>query len=81
MRPYLKDPAAITAESFATVEREARLDVVLGLTPEVPVEAEVEPEGGRRRRKEKALVNGWQGGEWGGWECYMAPHEEEDDPV
>lgn len=26
MRPYLKDPAAITAESFATVEREARLD-------------------------------------------------------
>ncbi|WP_210529152.1 precorrin-8X methylmutase [Rubellimicrobium arenae] len=26
MRPYLKDPAAIYAESFATVEREARLD-------------------------------------------------------
>jgi len=25
MRPYLKDPAAIYAESFATVEREARL--------------------------------------------------------
>lgn len=26
MRPYLKDPAAITAESFATVAREARLE-------------------------------------------------------
>ena len=26
MRPYLKDPAAIYAESFATVEREARLN-------------------------------------------------------
>ena len=26
MRPYLRDPAAIYAESFATVEREARLD-------------------------------------------------------
>ncbi len=26
MRPYLKDPAAIYAESFATVAREARLD-------------------------------------------------------
>ncbi|GJE84518.1 prolyl 3,4-dihydroxylase ofd1 [Phanerochaete sordida] len=61
-------------------EREARLDVVLGLTPEVPVEAPDE-EGGRRRKKEKALVNGWQSGEWGGWECYMAPHEEEDDPA
>ncbi len=26
MRPYLKDPAAITAESFATVAREARIE-------------------------------------------------------
>jgi precorrin isomerase len=26
MRPYLRDPAAIYAESFATVAREARLD-------------------------------------------------------
>ena len=26
MRPYEKDPAAIYAESFATVRREARLD-------------------------------------------------------
>ena len=67
-------------------EREARLDVVLGLTPEVPVEVEEEEEdaGERKRRrkgKEKTVVNGWQSGEWGGWECYMAPHEEEDDPA
>jgi precorrin-8X/cobalt-precorrin-8 methylmutase len=26
MRPYLKDPAAIYAESFATVAREVRLE-------------------------------------------------------
>jgi precorrin-8X/cobalt-precorrin-8 methylmutase len=26
LRPYLKDPAAITAESFATIAREARID-------------------------------------------------------
>ena len=31
--------------------------------------------------REKKVVNGWQSGEWGGWECYMAPHEEEDDPA
>lgn len=65
-------------------EREARLDVVLGLTPEVPVEAAEEQDGGARRGRKKGkktLVNGWQSGEWGGWECYMAPHEEEDDPA
>ena len=83
-------------------ESEARLDVVLGLTPEVKVEAEEEAEegtagaapaasvsasgaGGAKRKngkeKEKVEVNGWQSGEWGGWECYMAPHEEEDDPA
>lgn len=67
-------------------EAEARLDVVLGLTPEVPVEAPAEDdaEAGRKRRRakaEKVTVNGWASGEWGGWECYMAPHEEEDDPA
>lgn len=51
-------------------EREARLDVVLGLTPEVPIEVEEEEEEGRKRKKkaEKIQVNGWQSGEWGGWE-------------
>ncbi|EKM59780.1 uncharacterized protein PHACADRAFT_250510 [Phanerochaete carnosa HHB-10118-sp] len=68
-------------------EREARLDVVLDLTPEMPVEVEeddTDAASGRGRRKkggEKTIVNGWQSGEWGGWECYMAPHEEEDDPA
>ncbi|KAF8607665.1 hypothetical protein BDV93DRAFT_536573 [Ceratobasidium sp. AG-I] len=23
---------------------------------------------------------GWENGAWGGWECYMAPHEGDDDP-
>ncbi|KAI0773431.1 Oxoglutarate and iron-dependent oxygenase degradation C-term-domain-containing protein [Irpex lacteus] len=69
-------------------EEEARLDVVLGLTPEV---ASPESAGGdgseaakrktKKVREEEVEVKGWQSGEWGGWECYMAPHEEEDDPA
>ncbi|CAE6455837.1 unnamed protein product [Rhizoctonia solani] len=27
-----------------------------------------------------ANENGWDNDNWGGWECYMAPHEGEDDP-
>ncbi|CAL1701001.1 unnamed protein product [Somion occarium] len=59
-------------------EKEARLDVVLGLTPQFGEdEAETTPSK-RDREREPA---GWELGEWGGWECYMAPHEEEDDPA
>ena len=48
-------------------ESEARLDVVLGLTPEVPIE--VDEEDDRKAKKgKKVKVNGWQSGEWGGWE-------------
>ncbi|PPR04655.1 hypothetical protein CVT24_011873 [Panaeolus cyanescens] len=73
-------------------EREARLDVVLGLTPgvlEEEDEADVESgsdagsaSGSDRGKKENRNLGG--GGwipEWGGWECYMAPHNEEDDPA
>ncbi|KAH0840195.1 Oxoglutarate and iron-dependent oxygenase degradation C-term-domain-containing protein [Lanmaoa asiatica] len=74
-------------------EGESRLDVVLGLTPQVqPKKTEVED--GIRNGKAKAKASededgdededqptGWQAGEWGGWECYMAPHDEEDDPA
>lgn len=51
-------------------ESEARLDVVLGLTPEVPIEVEEDEDEGRKRKRkaEKIQVNGWQSGEWGGWE-------------
>ncbi|EMD40872.1 hypothetical protein CERSUDRAFT_111452 [Gelatoporia subvermispora B] len=60
--------------TLATSEaKEARLDVVLGLTPQVEEDAEAEEDDGEPR--------GWQSGEWGGWECYMAPHDEEDDPA
>ncbi|THH32761.1 hypothetical protein EUX98_g1463 [Antrodiella citrinella] len=52
-------------------EKDARLDVVLGLTPN----AETTDTQGDE------TVGGWQTGEWGGWECYMAPHEGEDDPA
>lgn len=55
---------------------EARLDAVLGLTPEV---CEKKKKKGKRKREEEE--NLWERGEWGGWECYMAPHEEEDDPA
>ncbi|KAF8530907.1 Oxoglutarate and iron-dependent oxygenase degradation C-term-domain-containing protein [Gautieria morchelliformis] len=52
-------------------EDDTRLDVVLGLTPDMEVE-------GKGKGKEEA---NWEGGEWGGWECYMAAREEDDDPA
>lgn len=45
-------------------EREARLDVVLGLTPEVGADAGA----GGKEREDEDEVKGWQSGEWGGWE-------------
>ncbi|KAH9035296.1 Oxoglutarate and iron-dependent oxygenase degradation C-term-domain-containing protein [Lactarius hengduanensis] len=53
-------------------EREARLDVVLSLTPTG------EPSEGRGEGKNSQ--SGGRLASGGGWECYMAPHEEEDDP-
>ncbi|KAI9513353.1 Oxoglutarate and iron-dependent oxygenase degradation C-term-domain-containing protein [Russula earlei] len=58
-------------------EKEARLDVVLGLTPDVKQAQETNGKGKAR----ESQPTGWQTGEWGGWECYMAPHDEEDDPA
>ncbi|KAJ7223939.1 nuclear protein [Mycena rebaudengoi] len=57
-------------------EKEARLDVVLGLTPDLRKETDAPV---RARVSEEP--RGWQAAEWGGWECYMAPHDEEDDPA
>ncbi|TEB37139.1 nuclear protein [Coprinellus micaceus] len=70
-------------------EEEARLDVVLGLTPRVmeEVERDSESEGegsngsGKGYYRRQVASRGWQSAEWGGWECYMAPHNEEDDPA
>ncbi|KAJ8087067.1 putative component of NuA3 histone acetyltransferase complex [Marasmius tenuissimus] len=63
-------------------ENEARLDVVLGLTPEVQERQEESSSGSRRRAHGGDQgVRGWAAAEWGGWECYMAPHNEEDDPA
>lgn len=79
-------------------EKEARLDVVLGLTPQVK---DAQATNGKGKAKEsQPHPTGWQAGEWGGWEvcscleipyriapdltlvqCYMAPHDEEDDPA
>lgn len=61
-------------------ENEARLDVVLGLTP-APEDLEDEQDGRAKNQKTKKQARGWEIGEWGGWECYMAPHNEEDDPA
>ncbi|KAH7887435.1 nuclear protein [Phlebopus sp. FC_14] len=61
-------------------EGDSRLDVVLGLTPQVKNE---EKSNGKAKAKQDNEEEpfGWQTGEWGGWECYMAPHNEEDDPA
>ncbi|KAJ7068716.1 nuclear protein [Mycena amicta] len=65
-------------------EKEARLDVVLGLTPDVKRTTEEEEQAPKKRLRKSAAEakpRGWQAAEWGGWECYMAPHNEEDDPA
>ncbi|KAE9404856.1 hypothetical protein BT96DRAFT_1016009 [Gymnopus androsaceus JB14] len=54
-------------------ENEARLDVVLGLTPDVKDQD--------AKDGIPLVPRGWSAAEWGGWECYMAPHNEEDDPA
>ncbi|KAJ3788161.1 Oxoglutarate and iron-dependent oxygenase degradation C-term-domain-containing protein [Lentinula aff. detonsa] len=59
-------------------ENEARLDVVLGLTPEVKDDVD---ESRRGSETVASASRGWSTAEWGGWECYMAPHNEEDDPA
>ncbi|KAI0068674.1 hypothetical protein BV25DRAFT_1833867 [Artomyces pyxidatus] len=69
--------------TLATSEaKEARLDVVLGLTPSVNASAADESADGNEDEMDDAEdPQGWQTGEWGGWECYMAPHEEGDPAV
>ncbi|KAJ6616232.1 nuclear protein [Mycena sp. CBHHK59/15] len=62
-------------------EHDARLDVVLGLTPDVRRDAEAPAVRMRSRQPVEVKPRGWQAAEWGGWECYMAPHNEEDDPA
>ncbi|KIY53876.1 hypothetical protein FISHEDRAFT_63225 [Fistulina hepatica ATCC 64428] len=58
--------------TLATSEaNEARLDVVLGLTPDHS----------RRPETVEQCESGWESGTWGGWECYMAPTEGDDDPA
>ncbi|KIJ37481.1 hypothetical protein M422DRAFT_69393 [Sphaerobolus stellatus SS14] len=58
--------------TLATSEdSEARLDVVLGLTPDVEISG---------KGKKKADGN-WESGEWGGWECYLAAPDENEDPA
>jgi hypothetical protein len=67
--------------TLATSEQsEARVDVVLGLTPSIsPAKSTLSPEDDEL--DEEASKNAWASGKWGGWECYMAPHEDEDDPA
>ncbi|KDQ57027.1 hypothetical protein JAAARDRAFT_35627 [Jaapia argillacea MUCL 33604] len=74
-RPGL-DYTLVTSE-----ERESRLDLVLGLTPDplpaVPSGSSTQPGPSTRRLEE---TTGWSSTEWGGFECYMAPHDGEEDP-
>ncbi|KIK67585.1 hypothetical protein GYMLUDRAFT_36324 [Collybiopsis luxurians FD-317 M1] len=54
-------------------ENEARLDVVLGLTPEVRDEEDEHESGGGRGRLEyrPPVARGWSAAEWGGWEVCL----------
>lgn len=48
-------------------ESEARLDVVLGLTPEVKDHDQTDSNSDERR-KSGSVLRGWSAAEWGGWE-------------
>ena len=50
-------------------EKEARLDVVLGLTPQVEV---AQPTNGKGKERQPQ-PGGWHTGEWGGWEVCSCP--------
>ncbi|KLO10137.1 hypothetical protein SCHPADRAFT_530836 [Schizopora paradoxa] len=80
-------------------ETETRLDVVLGLTPEVSGKSTAAAHdqrpnvqsNGKGKEKDVSMADGekdgddelegWDRGEWGGWECYLAHSEEDDDPA
>ncbi|KAI5123377.1 hypothetical protein M0805_006085 [Coniferiporia weirii] len=69
-------------------DEQSILDVVLGVTPEL-VDTERNGKNGSgekgktraRDQEEDEEPTGWEKGDWGGWECYMAPHEGEEDPA
>lgn len=68
--------------TLATSEQnEARLDVVLGLTPAIAPARRSASVREDQDASASSPENLWETGLWGGWECYMAPHEEEDDPA
>jgi hypothetical protein len=54
-------------------EKEARLDLVLGLTPEIEADVEPAPSNSRAKRTMGVThdqhIRGWQSGDWGGWEA------------
>jgi hypothetical protein len=50
-------------------EKEARLDVVLGLTPDMKVKEGAGSGSGAGKGEQE--VSGWQAAEWGGWEVYL----------
>jgi hypothetical protein len=62
-------------------ESEVRLDVVLGLTPSVAPSGAQASADRNNDEDDEEKRDGWASGIWGGWECYMAPHEEDDDPA
>jgi hypothetical protein len=53
-------------------EKEARLDVILGLVPPAKV---------RENSKDSDDMDESLLAQVGGWDCYMAPHDDEDDPA
>ncbi|KZW04293.1 hypothetical protein EXIGLDRAFT_716273 [Exidia glandulosa HHB12029] len=63
-----------------STDDDARLDVVLDLTPRSAAEVEATNGKGKGKAREDER-GGWESGEWGGWVCYMAPHDGDEDPA
>jgi Rps23 Pro-64 3,4-dihydroxylase Tpa1-like proline 4-hydroxylase len=68
--------------TLATSEaKEARLDVVLDLTPDMTTSPEKVGNGKGKESEQEGEEDTWESGKWGGWQCYMAPPEGDDDPA
>lgn len=52
-------------------DKEARLDVVLGLTPEAKGHAHGNGKARNGENADEAKPRGWQAAEWGGWEVNL----------
>ncbi|KXS12350.1 hypothetical protein M427DRAFT_114212 [Gonapodya prolifera JEL478] len=72
-KPFLDDPAKKKGLLKGLAAKKRKVDSGSGSAEGGP--------SGLTKKQAKDLAKRWEAGEVGGWECYMAPHEGEEDPA